>query len=79
MMKIHSEVNEELTEFYPGSTDYTVYIYIPKQDKREVCITRDMFHNSYTCSDKKANPALVQIAVACVKEHVAKIYTQSYY
>lgn len=78
-MKIHSDVNEELTEFYPGSTEYSVNIFIPQQEKQVLIITRDMINNSYSCSNKKAHPSLVQIAISCVKNHVAKIYCQSSY
>lgn len=78
-MKIYSEVNEELTEFYPGNTEYTVNIFIPKQEKQSLVIVRDIVHNSYSCVDKKAHPALIKIAINCVKDHVAKIYCQSSY
>lgn len=77
-MKIETYLDEDATEFNAGSTVYSVDIMIPKQETQTVTLSRDSVHGTITCKDK-IHPALLKLAIDCVKDYIAKIYTQSSY
>jgi hypothetical protein len=77
-MDIDVQLDEEETEFHPGYTKYTVDIFMKDKEPQTILVKRDMIHNTYV-PEGKAHPVLLKMAVDCVKNYVAKIYTQSSY
>jgi hypothetical protein len=77
-MMIDAVLDEEATEFHPGYTVYTIDIFVPQQDTQTVVLKREIVHGTFS-SEEKIHPALLKIAINCIKEYIAKIHTQSSY
>jgi hypothetical protein len=77
-MKINAELDEDSIEFHPGYTKYSVDIDVPNQEGQTIIVKREIIHGSFTSEDK-VHPVLLKVAINCVKDYIAKIYTQSNY
>ncbi len=77
-MKINATLIEDETEFFPGSTQYVVEIHIPDKEPQEVILRRDNFHGTFS-GGERTNPILKAMAISCIKDHLANIYSQGSY
>lgn len=70
-------LDEEKTEFNPGSTKYFVEIHMKDKDPVGIVVSKEVYGNLSV--PQATHPILAKLAIREVKDYLSLIYTQGDY